>query len=371
MPWDAEARDSRIRRAGSAGMALNAVIAILMAALGTALSSYAMVADAVSQLSEIAASVASLSISRPRTGSRRSALSRDGGFVIAAVMSLAVLIIGAALLWVCIGSITDPDPPEFTLLTVAITVTVTAVKILAGRHLLRMGEEAGSAPLEDSGRGSIVGSSFTAAIAAVAIVSITADIALDAVLGAVISLFIVLAGVRMLYAIMASTRGRRTEDQIESEFRSAVERIPDIGGVTGLIVRDHGLGGTSASVYIDVFDSRTSSQIEDIERKVTEEARERYGSAIRSVKVHVRRVPREGDDRTRADAEQAALQCDGVERVGDIAVEGGTIRLLVLARVDSGDPEGLRQEVASRVRRSCPGYDVEVLFGNADGSCGA
>ena len=143
-----DARDAVIIRTSAVGVAANVVLAALKALTGLAVSSMAMVLDAVNNLSDALSSVITIA------GTRLAAKKPDkkhplgyGRVEYLTSMSIAALVLyaGVTSFAESVKGIVHPQVPAYSTASLAVIAAAVAAKLLLGRYVGRVGERVNSA----------------------------------------------------------------------------------------------------------------------------------------------------------------------------------------------------------------------------------
>ena len=100
---------------------------------------------------------------------------------------------------------------------------------------------------------------------------------LDGILGALISLVIIKAGIEMLASPVNELLGAKISPELLSQIKKEVNSFDGVHGVFDIIVHNYGPDVQIGSLHINVLDTMNAHQIHGLTRRITEEMFDRHG----------------------------------------------------------------------------------------------
>lgn len=208
------ARARRIMRTSFVGIAANVLLAAFKAAVGLAAGSAAVVMDAVNNLSDALGSVLTFAgiqlARRPPDAKHPFGYGRIEYFSAVSIATL-VLAAGVGSLVESIRKIVNPSSPEFGMVSLVVVSVAVVAKIALGRYVSAQGRACNSDALIASGADASFDALLTVATLVGALLVKFAGLNLDGWIGAVISLFILKAGMGMLMESVGNIMGSRPD----------------------------------------------------------------------------------------------------------------------------------------------------------------
>ena len=194
-------RSQEIIRTSWIGIVTNVLLAGFKAVVGVLASSVAIVMDAVNNLSDALSSV--ITIVGTKLSQRPADRKHPFGFgrieyFSAIIIAVIVLSAGVTSLIESVKKIFDPTTPEYTKTTLLVIVVAIVVKLVLGQYVKRKGEALKSDALIASGSDALFDAVITLATLVSAGVMLMWNVSLDGILGALISIVIIKAGIEML-----------------------------------------------------------------------------------------------------------------------------------------------------------------------------
>ena len=194
-------RDKIIVRTSVVGIVTNVLLAAFKAAVGLASHSIAVVLDAVNNLSDALSSIITI------VGTKLSGKLPDKKHPLGygRIEYLSAMIVAGIVLYAGITSFVEsvkkilrPETPEYSTVSLVIIAVAVVVKIVLGKYVKAQGKKVNSGALVASGSDAMFDTVLSFSVLLSAIVFLVFKVSLEAYVGAVISCFIVKAGLEMM-----------------------------------------------------------------------------------------------------------------------------------------------------------------------------
>ena len=265
-------RSQEIIRTSWIGIAANVLLAGFKAAVGILASSVAIVMDAVNNLSDALSSV--ITIVGTKLSQRPADRKHPFGFgrveyFSAIIIAVIVLSAGITSLIESVKKIFNPTEPTYTTLTLVVIVVAIAVKLILGQYVKRKGEQLKSDALIASGSDALFDAIITLATLVSAGVMLLWGFSLDGILGALISLVIIKAGIEMLASPVNELLGTSISAELTNQIKREVSEFEGVHGVYDLILHNYGPDIQIGSLHINVYDTMSAHEIHGLTRKIT------------------------------------------------------------------------------------------------------
>ena len=369
-----EARQTAGRAASLVGVGVNVLLFLVKLLAGLISGSVAITADAVNNLSDASSSVVSL-IGFKLAGKPADEEHPYGHgryeYISALAVAVMIMVIGLELLVSSVRRILSPEPVHFSWVSVAVLAVSIALKLWLAAFDRRVGGWIGSKTLEaaaDDSRNDVI---TTSAVLAATLAAPMTELALDALLGAGVAVFILFSGVGLVRDTLSLLLGRMPSTEELGAIRKRILGYPGVLGVHDLMVHDYGPGQQFASVHVEMSareDPLVSHEVIDrIERDFLQD------SALHMV-VHYDPVATD-DPRVpalRAFVSGEAAKLDPRLNIHDLRIASGAERVRVL--FDCAAPYDLKLsdgEIARRlsgaVEEEYPRYACEITVERGQG----
>jgi cation diffusion facilitator family transporter len=299
-------RNTQIIRTSVIGIVANVLLAAFKALVGILASSIAIIMDAVNNLSDALSSV--ITIVGTKLSERPADRKHPFGFgrieyFSAIIIAVIVLSTGVTSLIESVKKIFNPTEPTYTTTTLIVIVVAIVVKLVLGQYVKRKGQQLKSDALIASGADALFDAVITLATLVSAGVMLLWHVSLDGVLGALISLVIIKAGVEMLASPVNELLGAKVSPELVSDVKHEVMAFDGVHGVYDIILHNYGPNVMIGSLHISVPDTMTAYDIHGLTRKISTQIFDKHG-IILTVGVYSLAT---GDNR-RADLQKKVLQ---------------------------------------------------------------
>ncbi len=267
-------RSSQIIKTSWIGIATNVLLAGFKAVVGILASSVAIVMDAVNNLSDALSSV--ITIVGTKLSQRPADRKHPFGFgrieyFSAIIIAVIVLSAGITSLIESVKKIFHPTEPSYTTLTLIVIIVAIVVKLILGQYVKRKGEQLNSDALIASGSDALFDAVITLATLVSAGVMLLWHVSLDGILGALISLVIIKAGVEMLASPVNELLGASIPAELTRQIRQEVSAFEGVHGVFDLILHNYGHDVKIGSLHINVYDTMSAHDIHRLTRQISTE----------------------------------------------------------------------------------------------------
>lgn len=272
-------REKQITRTSVIGIFANILLAGFKAAVGLLANSIAIVLDAVNNLTDALSSV--ITILGVKLAKRAPDDRHPFGFgrveyFSAVLIAAIVLTAGATSLIESMRKIFAPERPDYNVVTLLVVAVAVVVKLLLGRYVKAQGERYNSEALVASGSDASFDAVISASTLVGALITLLFHVSLDGILGAVISVFILKAGLEMLLDSMGDIMGRRPDSAITKEIRQTVTAIPGVLGAYDLILHNYGPDSAIGSIHIEVPADTDAAALHRLTRQIQTAVLEKF-----------------------------------------------------------------------------------------------
>ena len=341
-------RQSKIIRTSVVGILANVALAAFKAGVGLLANSIAVVLDAVNNLSDALSSV--ITIVGMKLASKPADKEHPFGhgrieYFSALIIALIVLAAGVTSLIESVKKILNPEPSDFTVVSLIIIGVAIFVKLVLGRYVKRAGEEVNSDALIASGEDA----------------RFDAGLQLDGWLGAAIALVIIKAGVEMVLSPISELLGNRNDSQFTHDIKQEVESVPGVLGAYDLVLHNYGPEFSIGSVHIEVEDTITAADIykmsKDIQRRITS----KYGVFL-TVGIYAHNTQDKDIARIEQQIRSITSSKEGILQTHGLYIDRNEhiVNFDIIVDFAIKDPITLRNEVLQEVQALLPDYRISI-----------
>ena len=359
-------RSQKIIRTSIIGIIANVLLATFKAVVGILASSVAIVMDAVNNLSDALSSV--ITIIGTKLSERPADREHPFGFgrieyFSAIIIAVIVLSAGITSLIESVKKIFDPTEPSYTTVTLMVIVVAIIVKLMLGQYVKRQGQQLKSDALIASGSDALFDAVITLATLVSAGIMLLWHVSLDGILGALISVVIIKAGIEMLVSPVNELLGARISQDLLHDIRQEVSAFEGVHGVFDIILHNYGPNVLIGSLHVNVNDTMSAHEIHGQTRSISEQMFARHG-IIMTVGVYAVAT---GDNR------RAALQSQVMQTLTKhkeiVQVHGfyyfekeHRISVDVVPDISVHDEATLSSQLANEIKALVPEEEVTIVI---------
>ena len=257
-PISTTEREKTIVRTSILGIVANVLLAAFKAVVGVISNSIAITLDAVNNLSDALSSV--ITIVGTKLAGRAPDKRHPMGYgrieyLTAMVISIIVLYAGITSAVESVQKIVSPEAPDYSAAALVVVAAGVVAKVLLGRHVQSVGRRVNADSLVASGQDALSDAVLSVSTLGAAVVYLAWGISLEAWVGAVISAFIVKAGLEMLWQTLSQILGERVSPELAEKVKSIVAEDECVLGVYDLFLSSYGPERRVGSVHVEVPDT--------------------------------------------------------------------------------------------------------------------
>lgn len=273
-------REQTIVKVSIQGIIMNLILVAFKSTIGLLTNSIAVILDAVNNLSDALSQV--ITIIGTKLSQREPDKEHPYGYgrieyISSAIVAALVLFAGFTSLKESIAKTIHPADAEYTVVSLVIIGVAVVVKFVFGRYVKGMGKKVQSQSLVASGTDALMDSILSFTTFAAAIINRTMHISLEGILGVILSLFIVKAGIGILQETLSSLIGTRIDAEMSQQLKKQIRSIPGVRGAYDLILHDYGPSRSIGTVHIEVDAGMTAREIHHLSRRIIEEIYNEHG----------------------------------------------------------------------------------------------
>ena len=358
-------RNAQIIRTSVIGIATNILLAAFKAVVGVRASSIAVILDAVNNLSDALSSV--ITIVGTKLSERPADRKHPFGFgrieyFTAIIIAVIVLSTGITSLIESVKKILNPSAPDYTTTTLIVIVVAIVVKLVLGLYVKAKGKQLKSDALSASGADALFDAVITLATLVSAGVMLIRNVSLDGILGVLISVVIIKAGVEMLASPVNELLGARVSPELVGPIKREVKAFDGVHGVYDIILHNYGPNLMIGTLHISVLDKMSAYEIHGLTRKISNQMYDSHG-IIMTVGVYAIAT---GENR------RAELQTKVMQKLASnkhiVQVHGfyysepdQMISVDVVPDISIHDDESLIEQLTSDIQPLAPDLKVNIV----------
>lgn len=351
-------------------MVMNILLFAAKFTVGTLAGSVSITADAVNNLSDAGSQI--ISLISFRISAKPADREHPFGharieYVASMIVSFLILLIGFELLRESVGKIFAPEPPERSWVAVFVLAGSILCKLWLGLFNKTVGMRIDSAVMKATAADCLSDAISTGAVllsTAVLLIFPDLNLNLDAYMGVIVAVLILVAGVKILKEAKDSILGEAPSDEIVKQITDVVESSEGALGIHDLTVHNYGPGHVIAALHVEVDGHtnvfETHDMVDNIEKRLRTEC---------GIEATIHMDPIVTDDETvnglRKSTAEAVKAIDERLRIHDFRFVRGTTHSNLIFDVvapfelKTTDAE-LREQIAEQIRGIDPTYCTVV-----------
>lgn len=264
--------------AGTVGIVCNLLLFLAKLSVGILFGSVAIVGDAINNLTDVGSQV--LSLISFRVAAKPADRKHPFGharmeYVTSMIVSFLVLLIGGELLKESVNKIFHPNLPDRSWLAAAVLFGSVLVKLWLFLFNRKLGKRLHSSVMRATSADSLSDALSTTAVLASTLILLLFpqwNWNLDAYMGALVAIFILISGFRILNETKSSILGEAPSEEVVQLIEDTVKQYPEALGIHDLSVHQYGPNHLIATLHIEVDGAkdvfRMHDVIDNIERKL-------------------------------------------------------------------------------------------------------
>ena len=288
VPDHEDTEDERVRTrygilASVVGIVCNLVLFLAKLAAGLMIHSISVMADAFNNLSDAASSIIGFvgvqMAGKPADEDHPFGHGRIE-YIAAFVVAFLVIEVGLTLFKNSAGKIFHPEEMEFKLVSVAILFLSVCVKLWMGLFNKRLGKRIGSKVMLATAADSLGDVAATSATILSVLVFRVAGVNIDGIVGLVVSVVVMIAGVNIAKDTLAPLIGEPIDPKLYRQISEYVKSFDGIVGTHDLIIHNYGPSRSMASIHAEVPDDVDIKRSHEIIDRIERLAYERFHMSL-------------------------------------------------------------------------------------------
>ncbi len=357
-------RDRKIVRTSLVGIGVNLVLVLFKTVIGFLTNSIAILLDAVNNLSDALSSI--ITIIGTRLAGRRPDKKHPYGYgrieyLTSVIIAVIVLMAGLTSLKESALKAIAPETASYSVVSLIIITVAIAAKLLVGRYVKKVGEEINAQSLVASGSDALFDAILSLGTLIAAVVSLIWGISLEGIIGVIISVFILKAGLEMLLETLNSIIGIRADRELSEALKKKVGSYDAVRGVYDLTLHNYGPTEIIGSVHIEVPDEITAREIHRLTRQITSDVFVEFG-IILTVGIYAANTSGEFGG-IRETVEEVIAKRPEILQMHGFYVERETQHIMFDLIVDfQADARQVRNGVLEELSARCPDWHFDIIL---------
>lgn len=354
-------RQDKIVKTSVIGIVVNLILVAFKATIGILVNSIAITLDAVNNLTDALSSIITI-IGTKLAGK---APDKDHPYGYGRIEYFSSVIIAAIVLWAGITALMEslpkifnPDVTSYTTVSLVIIAVAVVVKFALGRYVKKVGEEINSQALVASGSDAFFDAILSLSTLVAAIISILWHISLEGILGVIISFVIIKASIDMLRETLDSMIGARVDSELSKKIKQSICEIPGIYGAYDLSLHNYGPEDMQGSVHVEVDDSLTAIEIQNLSRQIIQKIYKEFSIAL-TIGIYARN---DKYSEIRNELDKISCEYDEVLEIhGFIVYEDQNLITFDMIVDFDADRNRVKEEILSKIKAKYPEFNYIII----------
>ena len=285
-------------------------------------------------------------------------------YLSAMVISVIVLYAGVTSFSESVKKIIKPDTPDYTTVSLIIVAAGVLVKIVLGRYVKNVGKKVNSDSLINSGEDAMLDSVISSSTLVAAILFLTVHISLEAWLGAFISVVIIKSGIEMIRDTISHLLGESVNAELAASIKQIILERPEVSGVYDLILHNYGPDAYNGSVHVEVPDTLSADEIDQLSRDITMSVYGKCNVALTAIGIYSVNTKNDEAAALRDRVRKIVLGNEFVVQMHGFYVEedNKSMRFDVVISFDAPSRMEVYKDVVCDVMKEFPDYRVEAIM---------
>lgn len=284
-----QSREKVIIRTSIIGILTNVLLASAKAAVGLLSHSIAVVLDAVNNLTDVMSSI--VTIVGTKLADRKPDKKHPLGhgrieYISAMIVAAIVLYAGVTSGYESVKKLFAPEESDYSVISLVIISVSIVAKLVLGAYVKKKGEKVNSGALTASGADATFDAVLTFSTLLCALLAKFTGVRLEAVIGVLISIVIIKAGIEMLVETIDEMLGKRAEPEFLKAIRATICEDPDVRGAFDLILHSYGPERYIGSVHVEISDTMTANEIDMMQRRLAERVYREHGVMLAGIGIY-------------------------------------------------------------------------------------
>ena len=268
---------------GITGIILNLLLFTGKLIAGILSGAVSVVADALNNLSDAGSSIVNMvgfKIAMTPPDREHPFGHGRAEYVAGLIISFIITLMGVELAKSSVDKIIVPEAPDISVLTFVILFASVLVKLWMFFFIRKLGSEINSVSLKATASDSISDVTATVAVILGMAASVIFDVNIDGWAGLLVSVFIVVSGLKTAKESLSPLMGQMPEKELVEDIKSTVNSYEGIIGMHDLIVHNYGVGISFISFHAEVASSMPLSDAHTLVDGIETEFKKKFGCGV-------------------------------------------------------------------------------------------
>lgn len=273
-------REHEIVKASIIGIVGNMLLVVFKFIVGFASHSIAIVLDGVNNATDALSSI--ITIAGTKLAGHRPDKKHPFGYgrveyLTSVIIAVIILVAGFISLRESVLKVIHPATPSYSTITITVIVVAIIAKVVLGIIFKRYGDKTKCEALIASGVDSDYDAVLSAGTLMVALVQNFWNVNIDGIVGVIISLVVIKAGIEVLRDAIAPLIGTPEDKDRVAKIENYIMSFSEVHDVCDIVLDNFGPNRIIGSARIRVPDTLSARQVGELSRSISQGLQEKFG----------------------------------------------------------------------------------------------
>ena len=237
------------------GIVVNVLLSVFKLIIGIFANSMSIISDALNNVSDAGSSIITMigfKMSQKKVDKDHPWGHGRMEYVTAFFVDILIILVGFELLQSSIDKIINPEMPTISNVTIILLVVAILAKLWLFVFYRKIAKKIDSAAIKGTAYDSISDSISTSAVLVSAIVAKFAGITIDGYVSLLVSLFILITGIKAIKETIDLLLGQKPDPEFVESIEKFASKYEGIEGIHDIMVHDYGPGRKIVSFHAEV-----------------------------------------------------------------------------------------------------------------------
>ena len=280
------------------------------------------------------------------------------------IIAVIILYAGVTSMVESVKKIITPDIPEYSTVSLVIVAVAVVIKIILGHYVKTVGIMVKSESLINSGTDATMDAVISASTIVAAVLYLNFKISVEAYLGAVISVFIVKAGIDMFRETLSRILGEAADPAMSQEIIETVMEFPEVKGAYDLVLHDYGPDVYQGSLHIEVPDVYTADEIDRLTRKIAMEVYSKHNVVLTAIGIYSLNSSDKFAIRIKNTIEELVMMNPYILQMHGFYFnrEEESVRFDLVVSFEAKDRKQVFDDVVDKIQKHYPEYRIDAIM---------
>ena len=345
------------------GIIVNILLSVFKLIIGIIANSMSIISDALNNVSDAGSSIITMigfKMSQKKVDSDHPWGHGRMEYITALFVDILIILVGFELLQSSVDKIIHPELPNISNITIILLIVAILAKLWLFLFYRKIAKKINSAAIKGTAYDSISDSISTLAVLISAIVARFAGISIDGYVSLLVSIFILITGIKAIKEIIDLLLGQKPDPEYVNAIEEFAKKYDTIEGIHDIMVHDYGPGRKIVSFHAEVPANSDICRAHDIIDQMEQDILQEFG-CITTIHMDPIVVDNEEINKMKQDVEKIVKQINENYSIHDFRMTDGGERFnlifdLVIPTDEKTDKDELIREIQRKLKEENEKY---------------